>query len=216
MKPPSLHPERDRRATDGDRDRVIEQKRATHRTRFELRGGDFSYTLQTDGSTRTYRLEYADLSADRESLVERSIWWRNVGLIWIAIGLVIAVESYVEGQALRLPVWLWLGAACVAVYRVYVTRFRIIPAERCHVLIIDDAKADIICHELERRRATQLRSRYDYLTVNEHPEQQRHRIRWLQEQGALDDNEASARMLQLQAMESASSQSRREHDGDDD
>ena len=216
MNSPTSHPRRDPLSAADERDQVIEQKRFSSRTRFELRRDDFSYTLHADGNTRSYRMEYADLSRDRESLVERSSWWRNVGVIWMALGAIIAVAAYLENQTLRLPIWLWLGAACYAVYQFKVIRYRIIPAERCNVLIIEDARAGQIVDALEQRRAAQLRSRYDYLSAGEHPEQQRHRIRWLQAQGALDDNEVSARMLQLQAMESAQSQARLQHDGEED
>ncbi len=216
MKLPSSRPDREPLDAADDQDRVIEQKRFSSRTRFEFGRDEFGYTLHADGSTRSYRLEYADLSRDRETLVERSSWWRNVGVIWMALGAILAVAAYAESQTLRLPIWLWLGAACYAVYHFKVIRYRIIPAERCNVLIIDDARAQEIVEELERRRGVQLRARYDYLSAAEHPEQQRHRIRWLQVQGALDENEVSARMLQLQAMESASTQSRLEHDADED
>jgi hypothetical protein len=180
--------------------RVIEQRRFGQRTRFDLRRDDFEYTLVAGGSTRSWRMDYAGLSRDRESLVDRNTWWRNVGLLWVLIGAVVVVAGYLEQQTLRGSIWLWLGLGCLAVYQVRVIRYRIVPAERCNVLVIDDARADAILGELERRRARQLRERFDYLSPHEHPEQQRRRIEWLRQQGALDGNEASARLLQLDTM----------------
>ena len=195
---------------------VLQQKRFSSRTRFELGEDGFRYELKTDDATRSFRLDYAELSTDRESLTERQTWWRNVGLIWIAIGLFIAVSAFIEDKTVRLPIWLWLGAACYAWYQIRVVRYQIIPAERCNVLVIEDGSAYKIIAELERRRTAQLRQRYDYLTPHEHPQQQRQRIQWLQRQGALDANEVSARMLQLEAMEAAYAQARQAEEDDQD
>ncbi len=183
--------------------KVISQKRFSTRTRFEFGAAEFAYRLDTDGSSRTYRMEYAELSADRETLVERNSWWRNVGLLWMLLGVVSAVLTYTEQQTLRLTIWLWLGMICYAVYHFRVIRYRIIPADRCNVVIIDDASGAEVMRELETRRAQQLRQRFDYLVVDEHPDQQRNRIQWLGKQGALDAHEVSARLLQLEAMASA-------------
>jgi len=180
--------------------RVIEQRRFGQRTRFDLRDDDFEYTLVAGGNTRSWRMEYAGLSRDRESLVDRNLWWRNVGLLWALIGAVVVVAGYLEQQTVRGSIWLWLGLGCLAVYRVRVIRYLIVPAERCNIMVIDDARAAGILGELERRRARQLRQRFDYLSPHEHPEQQRRRIEWLRQQGALDGNEASARLLQLDTM----------------
>lgn len=197
--------------------RVITQKRFSTRTRFELGESDFAYRLDNDGSSCTYRLEYVELSSDRETLVERNGWWRNVGLLWMLIGVFSAVVVYTGEHQLRLPIWLWLGIICYGVYQFRVIRYQIIPAERCNVVIIDDASGAEVIRELESRRATQLRQRFDYLAADEHPEHQRRRIEWLGKQGALDANEVSARLLQLDALAGAHALAaeRRERDQDE-
>jgi len=183
--------------------RTLIQKRFGNRTRFELRSEDFNYELVTEGSSRTFRMDYADLSADRETLTERNVWLRNVGLFWLALGGVLSAIRFVESQSLQTSIWLWLGLICLAAYQFRTVRYRIIPAERYNVLVIDDAQGAEIIGELEARRGRQLRARFDYLSPHEHPEQQRQRIHWLQKQGVLDANETSARLLQLQAMATA-------------
>lgn len=194
--------------------KVIAQKRFSNATRFALGKDDFEYELRTEGSVRTYRLEYSELTSERESLVDRNPWWRNVGLIWMVLGALMAVAKFVDTQTVTLPVWLWLGAICYGVYHFRVIRFHIIPAERCSVLIIDNASGQEILRELESRRAAQLRARYDFISRSEHPDQQRSRFHWLGKQGVLDANELSARMLQLDAISSAYDQARDDRDDD--
>lgn len=197
-------------------DREFTQKRFSTRTRFQLREDELRYELHTDNQSRTFTLGYTELSRDRETLTERNSWWRNVGAIWVLLGAFMGVADWMESGALRVPIWVWLGAICLAVYQFRVTRFVIIPAERCNLLILDDAQRAAIVAALEERRALQLRRRLDYISPNEHPEQQRQRMLWLQRQGVLDEHEVSARMLQIDALMAAHEQARLQAEGSDD
>lgn len=193
---------------------VLEQKRFSTRTRFELGDEDFAYRLETGGSSRSCRIEYVELSADRETVIERDKWWRNVGILWVLIAVVsIALQSS-GGQPVHIPIWLWLGLIAYVVYRFRVVRYQIIPSGRGNVVIIDDCSGARIIDLLLARRAKQLRKRYDYITFDEHPEQQRHRFQWLRQQGVLDDHEVSARLLQLDAILGAQRLRHDEHDED--
>lgn len=194
--------------------KVLAQRRFFSATRYTLGKEDFEYQLRTEGSVRTYRMEYSELSAERESLLDRNPWWRNVGVVLIAFGGLLAFTGASESVAPPPQIWLCLGALCMAVYRFSAIRFQIIPAERCSVLVIDDASGAEVLRELESRRATQLRARYDFISRSEHPDQQRSRFHWLSKQGVLDANELSARMLQLDAISSAYAQAREDRDDD--
>ena len=195
---------------------VLNQARFSAKTKFELRAEDFTYTLNADGNTRTYQVEYAQLSRDRESLVDRNTWLRNVGLLWVALGGVVTAISFIEAESPRISIWLWIGLACLAWFRLRSIRYVIVPAERCNVLIIDDATGADVLRELEQRRVAVLRRRFDYLSPDEHPENQRNRIQWLRKQGVLDEHEASARLLQLDAISRnlVASRSPEESDGE--
>ena len=179
---------------------VMAQSRFGTSTEFQLREEDFTYRLKTSGSDRTFNVEYAELSLDRESLTERSPWWRNVGAIWALLGITMMGLRYSEAGVIQLSIWLPVGLVCLAVYAVRKLSFTILPAQRCNVLVIDDIKGPVIVAELERRRAAQLKDRFDFLNPEESPEQQRHRVLWLRRQGSLDDHEVSARMLQIDLM----------------
>lgn len=195
-----------------DKPQVLEQKRFSTRTRFEFGDEDFAYRLETSGSSRSCRIEYVELSADRETVVERNEWWRNVGILWVLIAVVsIALQTTGE-QPVRIPIWLWLGLVSYAVYHFRVVRYQIIPSNRGNVVIIDDGTGARIIDLLLARRAERLRKQYDYIATDEHPEQQRRRFQWLRQQGVMDDNEVSARLLQLDAMLGAQQLRNDEHD----
>ena len=176
------------------------QKRAGAKTFFEFGEETLRYGLDDGSASRTWTIEYAELSVEREHFVERNTWWRNVGLIWAGIGAVVMAMAWFDDQAFRFSIWLPLGAICLVVYALRIRRYTVVPSQRVNVLVIDDAKAPAILAEIDRRRAAQLRDRFDYLSPDESPEQQRHRVLWLQRQGSLDDHEVSARLLQIDLM----------------
>jgi hypothetical protein len=190
------------------------QKRAGAKTFFDFGEDTLRYGLDDGSSSRTWTVEYAELSVEREHFVERSTWWRNVGALWVVIGAVSMAMSGSDAQELRLSIWLPLGVACLVVYARRIRAYIIVPSPRANVLVIDDAQAPDILAELDRRRAAQLRDRFDYLSPDESPEQQRHRVLWLQKQGSLDDHEVSARLLQIDLMAQNPAPSNRQDERD--
>ena len=195
---------------------LLQQKRFANRTRFEFGEHAFVYSLHTENSSHSLSIEYADLSAERQTLTERNAWWRNLGVVWMALGVVFSVLNYIDQPTLRVSVWLWVGMICYGLYWLRTVRYVIIPAERQNVFIIQDSKAETILSELERRRVAQLKQRFDYVSMHEHPEQQRSRIEWLRRNNVLDEHEASSRLLQLDTMLGAQALQRGQSELDDD
>jgi hypothetical protein len=193
----------------------LDQKRAGAKTFFEFGEESLRYGLDDGNASRTWTIEYAELAVERERFVERNTWWRNVGAIWVVLGLVLTSMDWANTQVLGLSIWLPLGAACLVWYALRIRRFIVVPSPRANVLVIDDASAPGILAEIDRRRATQLRDRFDYLSPDESPEQQRHRVLWLQRQGSLDDHEVSARLLQIDLMAQSPSAEPRHGERDD-
>jgi hypothetical protein len=193
----------------------LEQKRAGAKTFFDFGEESLRYGLDDGNSSRTWTIEYAELAVERECFVERNTWWRNVGAIWVVLGAVLTSMDWAKTQVFGLSIWLPLGAACLVWYAMRIRRFIVVPSPRANVLVIDDASAAGILAEIDRRRAAQLRDRFDYLSPDESPEQQRHRVLWLQRQGSLDDHEVSARLLQIDLMAQSPSADPRQGERDE-
>jgi hypothetical protein len=193
----------------------LEQRRAGANTFFEFGEESLRYGLDDGSASRTWTIEYAELAVERERFVERNTWWRNVGAIWVVLGLVFTALDWTDTKVFGLSIWLPIGAACLVWYAMRIRRFVVVASPRANVLVIDDASAAAILAEIDRRRAAQLRDRFDYLSPDESPEQQRHRVLWLQRQGSLDDHEVSARLLQVDLMAQSPSADPRQGERDE-
>ena len=180
----------------------IQQKRHSNRIGFVFKDEELRYSLKDSSGSRTFSVHYTDISRDRQMMEERNQWLRNVGLIWIAIGVVFTASAWFSRQELVPSLWLLLGGGCYAAYRLRSTCFTILPSEKGNLLVIDDQDGQRVIEQIETRRAAQLRDQYDYINPDESPEQQRNRYKWLHREGALTDDELAQRLLGVAVEES--------------
>lgn len=187
----------------------IEQRRFGVRAFFEFNEEVLHWGLDDVRGLRTRTAEYADLAQEREQLEQREAGWG-----WLArFAFLSALFSHwfsVAGTPLVIA-WLAVGVVALGVQFGLVRRYTVIASPRGDVMVPLGDGHDEVLDEIDRRRAAQLRERFDYLSPDESPEQQRHRVLWLQRQGSLDANEVSARLLQIDLM----AQVPPSNDGDD-
>jgi hypothetical protein len=182
----------------------ISQKRGAASTRYVFHDDRVEYAFKDSSVGRTFSVPYTDISRDRETLVERKVWFRNVGFFWLVLGILLLVASWSTGKLGGGVLWTVLGAACVAIYYGYATKYRIIPSDKGNLLILDhDDSADRIEGEIVQRRAAQFRGEYDFFPEGDSPQQLRNRFNWLHREGALSDEELQSRLALVEAGEQA-------------
>lgn len=172
----------------------LSQKRDSTRIRYVFHDDRVDYAWKDSSGSRTFSVPYTGLSRDRETLSERNVWLRNVGILWLIIGGIYLIAMANGADTSRGWLWFLLGAACYAVYHFRVTRYTIVPSEKGNLLVIDDATGARILEQLEARRAAQFRAEYDFFPEGDSPEQLRNRFNWLHREGALDDDELRERL----------------------
>jgi len=118
-------------------------------------------------------------------------------------GAVITGATLFGEQKFAPSMWLFLGAACYAVYHFRSTKFTIVPTDKGNLLVIDDADGATIIKELETRRAAQYRSEYDFMPEGDTPDQHRSRFKWLHREGALSDEELQQRLAVVDARDAS-------------
>lgn len=182
---------------------VIEQKRGSTRIRYLFHPDRVDYSWKGGGSSRTFSVEYTAISRDRETLTERNTWYRNLGMVWIALGALLAMSAITDGNgttAASGSFWILLGVLSCAYYWRSFARYVILPCERGNLLVLDNESGKRIVAEIEERRAAQFRVEYDFFPDDASPEQLRNRFTWLRREGALSDEEYQERIGRVDAM----------------
>lgn len=179
----------------------IAQRRNANRIRYVFEETSLQYQLQDGSGSRSFSVDYTDISRDRQTLVERNDWLRNVGLLWLALGVVMTAIKWIGGEGGVPSLWLFIGAGCYTVYRLRSTPFTILPTSKGNLLVIDNVDGGRILDEIATRRSAAYRAEYDFFPEGETPAQHRRRFKWLHEEGALSDEELRERLERVQAME---------------
>jgi len=175
----------------------IRQKKFSHSTSFGFEDDELRYTQKDGSGSRSFTIPYVAISRDRQTLEVRNDWLRNVGLLWIALGVGLTAMAWFGEQALRISVWVWVGLACYVAYRVRSTGFTILPTEKGNLLVIDDKDGPRVLQEIEQRRAAAMRREYDFFPEGDSPEQLAGRFRWLHREGALSEEELQQRLARI-------------------
>lgn len=178
-------------------DHQVSQARAGTVTTFAFSEDELKYTVADKTSSSTFKTSYTALSRDHGFLVERNTWLMNVGLLWVALGVVLTGMHYFQAQKLVPSFWLFIGAGCAGWVWLRTIRYLKVPAENGTLLIIEDGMKAGILAELEARRTDQLLRWHDFIDANEDPARQRTRFNWLHEEGALDAEQLGERLGRL-------------------
>lgn len=64
----------------------IKQHRNSNRIRYVFGEDDLQYQWEDGSGGRSFSLSYTDISRDRQTLVERNAWLRNVGPLCSRLG----------------------------------------------------------------------------------------------------------------------------------
>lgn len=175
----------------------VSQSKAGTTTTFAFSPDELKFTLANKSSSTTFKTSYTAMSRDQGFLVERNDWLRNVGFLWIALGLASIAISYAQAQKLVPSIWLFLGIGCAGWAWLRTVRYVTVPAESGTLLVIEDSQKAALLDELDARRTDQLLRWHDFMDANEDPERQRNRFNWLREEGALSEAELGERLGRL-------------------
>lgn len=179
----------------------MKQQKNSNKIRFAFGEDALDYSIEDGSGSRSFSVPYTEISRDRQMLVERNQWLGNVGLLWLVLGAGLTAFSFIGEEGPKISVWLWVGAACYAIYRFRTTRFTIVPTDKGNLCVIDDADGQRVLQAIESHRVRQFRSEYDFMPDGETPEQCRARFKWLHKEGALSDEELKQRLTMVDGLD---------------
>lgn len=168
----------------------------------ELGEEEFVYTIKSAGSKKTFSVDYMEFDPKPiEESEDGNVWWRNVGIAWIALGILITGLRYADGgDGLRMSFWFFLGVMFLGIYYAGKTAFTHYSIGRGgQILLIKNDKASSILREIEARRKVRLRETFGKVDPEADAEREIAKFKWLQREGAITSGEASARIQEILA-----------------
>jgi hypothetical protein len=125
------------------------QSKFSTKTTFSLQGDGFSYSIKDRSGLRSNFIRYADVFLNQKfELEDRNEYYRNVGLIWVALGAFLSYSNF------EINFWLYVGAACLAIYYFVSVSYSVIPTTQGNILVIKDETHDEIVKAIQERMRT--------------------------------------------------------------
>ena len=178
----------------------IQKKRGVKQT-FTLRDDHFNFAYEDKSGSGDIDLNYVDLPQKSSVSIEQNEWLRNVGLLWIALGVAqigwaIFNDLSLSGKGF----WLMVGMACVLWAHFSKTRYSVFRTERGNVLVMQNKQHQQIVETLHARRKAQLLDWYGEVNPDNELENEIRKFQWLVEQDVMTQAESEQKIAQAQLL----------------
>ena len=178
----------------------IQKKRGVKQT-FTLRDDHFNFAYEDKSGSGDIDLNYVDLPQKSSVSIEQNEWLRNVGLLWIALGVAqigwaILNDLSLSGKGF----WLMVGMACVLWAHFSKTRYSVFRTERGNVLVMQNKQHQQIVETLHARRKAQLLDWYGDVNPDNELENEIRKFQWLVEQDVMTQAESEQKIAQAQLL----------------
>lgn len=167
----------------------IVQKRFSNRATFAFGERELKYTIRDRSGSHSFGIEYGSIPDDVSELEERNVWYRNVGIFWVGLGILQIGMRFADSGDFRGSLWLTLGIVCFVAYWVGTTRYSVINTEKGKIFVIKDKSHDQVLKELKERRRGQWRAWYGEVNLANDPAKEIGKFRWLKEHDAITEAE---------------------------
>ena len=178
----------------------IQKKRGVKQT-FTLKDDHFNFAYEDKSGSGDIDLNYVDLPQKSSVSIEQNEWLRNVGLLWIALGVAqigwaIFNDLSLSGKGF----WLMVGMACVLWAHFSKTRYSVFRTERGNVLVMQNKQHQQIVETLHARRKAQLLDWYGDVNPDNELENEIRKFQWLVEQDVMTQAESEQKIAQAQLL----------------
>ena len=127
------------------------QSRLKTKIEFNFEENELEYSMQDNSNNLNFEIAYGNFPKRSQTFFERNEWLRNVGFIWLILGISFTAMNFFQGS-MRLSVWTWIGLICLAAYRYTWSDYTYFDTDEGRVLILKDNQSDKILEEIKTRR----------------------------------------------------------------
>ncbi len=143
-------------------------------------------------------MNYVDFPKKSSVQIEENQWLRNVGYLWIVLGVFILGHAiYTSPPLSGKGFWITMGAGCVIWAHFSKVKYSVFRSERGNVFVIQDGKHDEIIEELNKRRKAQLLNWYGEVNPENEIKNEIGKFKWLAEQDVMTKEESERKIAQV-------------------
>ncbi|MFS1701944.1 hypothetical protein [Alteromonas sp. AMM-1] len=178
----------------------IQKKRGVKHT-FTLKEDHFNFAYEDKSGAGDIDVNYADFPVKSSVTIEQNEWLRNVGFLWIALG--VAQIGWALFNDLSLSgkgFWLMVGTACVLWAHFSKTRYSVFRTDQGHVLVLQNKQHQQIVDTLHARRKAQLLNWYGEVNPENDLQNEIRKFQWLAEQKVITKAESEQKIAQAQLL----------------
>ena len=181
------------------------QKKNSTKHKITFYDNYFNFAYKEKSGEGDFDLNYADVPNKHSIQIEQNEWLRNVGFLWIAIGVLqIGYAIYSESSLSGKGFWLLIGCLCLAWATFSKVKYSVFRTEKGNLFLIQDKQHDTIIEEIMSRKKSQLLLWYGEVNPDNELEVEVNKFYWLAEQKALSQEEAEQKIAEAQFLHSDS------------
>ena len=164
------------------------QKRRDTLIKFDLRTDFVDYDIRDKSGTAGFRVAYGALPHRVDERNYRNEWLRNVGLLWVIIGVILAVLRF-SNDGTPFSIWLPVGLGCLLWYWLTIERYSALETPEGKILVLKDRQHDEIITELVNRRIAELKRRYAFIDHDNDKTSELNKLNWLVDNKVVTEEE---------------------------
>lgn len=176
----------------------IVQKKKSNKHTFTFHDDYFNFAYEDKSGSGDNDMNYADFPKKSSVQIEENQWLRNVGYLWIALGVFIFGHAiYISAPLSGKGFWIMMGVGCVIWAHFSKVKYSVFRFDRGDVFVIQDGKHDEIIEELNKRRKIQLLNWYGEVNPENEIKNEIGKFKWLAEQDVMTKEESERKIAQV-------------------
>jgi hypothetical protein len=169
------------------------QKRLSAEHTFNFQDQKLNFAFKDKSGSSDFDIYYADIPFKTSISVERNEWLRNAGYIWVFIGVVqMALSNFSNGF------WFFIGLCCLIAFHFTKIKHTVFKTNEGNIFVMQIKQHDEIMNEINDRRKKQFLTWYGEINLDNEPEKEIGKFRWLQEIGIMTKEEVETKIAEIQ------------------
>ena len=172
----------------------LHQKKFSSKTDFLFKDEAVEYTLTDKSGSWSTTISYLGVQGSTIStVVGRNEWYRNVGYLWIILGIAFPLVGNLSGV-----IFVFLGAGCLAYYYFVCVSYTVLQSDKGSILIINDSKQQEIINLLNEGKKRVILRQFGEINYSSSLEEEKEKYRHLREQNFVSTEEFNAFLVTME------------------